>query len=625
MIVCSNQAQTIRVVNMIPQNRSGERSEDSEPNLAVNPQDVNQIAGSAFTPSLGFCAPNTAPIFVSADGGNTWLLNCIVPSNAAGTGTDDITLRFGSSGNRLYAGILRRPGDMRLNILRTNNFLAPDLMTVLVDRQADQPYVQAITIDGNDRVYVGNNDFNAALQRTATIDQSLNGEAVIPAGGPLPPNFVALRLESRATLGQDWPPIRPSIARDGTVYAAFYGRRVGFKSDVVVVRDDRGGTGPAPFTDLRDPVAPAGDGEIGRRVITGRNVPFEDFSHDNFGHERLVASNLSIAVDPNASSIVYVAWADRVGTEVYTLHVRRSTDRGANWTTGDLRTITNATNPALAINSAGKVGFLFQKLEVTGGTQRWVTHLERTTNAFATVVDLILADTPAAMPPNPSGPYLGDYIHLMTIDRDFFGIFSANNTPDRANFPHGVTYQRNANFQTRTLLDTDNVTPVDVSIDPFFFNVLEPFRVGPCQSRYWLCTDPVSFEKELIVLQCLERGCRAIDPLARNCLVKFGCPWCSPSGLCPAYFNIFMEGLEEAWNVSLVNPKGERLSHKVFKTPKGVVLTFRPSKGSFDKKSLADYILVFQIGPNGKLGSAYKVKMRLEAGDRPYSPNKRND
>jgi len=34
-----------------------------------------------------------------------------------------------------------------------------------------------------------------------------------------------------------------------------------------------------------------------------------------------------------------------------------------------------------------------------------------------------------------------------------------------------VTYQRNANFTAHTLLDVDNATPVDVSIDPFFFRV----------------------------------------------------------------------------------------------------------------------------------------------------------
>ena len=60
----------------------------------------------------------------------------------------------------------------------------------------------------------------------------------------------------------------------------------------------------------------------------------------------------------------------------------------------------------------------------------------------------------------------------MAVGRSFYGIFSANNTPDNANFPNGVKFQRNANFTTKTLLATDNVTPVAISIDPFFFKVV---------------------------------------------------------------------------------------------------------------------------------------------------------
>jgi hypothetical protein len=70
-------------------------------------------------------------------------------------------------------------------------------------------------------------------------------------------------------------------------------------------------------------------------------------------------------------------------------------------------------------------------------------------------------------------PYLGDYIYLTAVGPTFYGIFSANNTPDNANFPNGVKFQRNANFTTHQLLNVDNQTPVSVSIDPFFFSITE--------------------------------------------------------------------------------------------------------------------------------------------------------
>ena len=105
--------------------------------------------------------------------------------------------------------------------------------------------------------------------------------------------------------------------------------------------------------------------------------------------------------------------------------------------------------------------------------QRWVTHFERTQDGFATVNDRILCNAPANTPAPQFIPYLGDYVHVMAVKDVFYGIFSANNTPVRANFPSGVTYQRNADFATNTLFGLDGVTPVAASIDPYFFRVTD--------------------------------------------------------------------------------------------------------------------------------------------------------
>jgi hypothetical protein len=461
----------VRVVNIIPRSLSGEFNQDSEPNLAVNPAKPRHIAASAFTPNpLG---GDNAPIFVSSDGGKTWSVVNSVPSQA-GAATGDITLRFGNSTNNLYTGILRRPGFLRLNILRATNFQSSATMTVLVDRlSVDQPYVQTAPRrrpGGRDRVYVGNNDFAAAGGRTATVDVSLDAVSPPPPGPPS--GFTPARIEARATSGQDGPPIRPAVHRDGTVYAAFY-RWTSFvggvaTSDVVVVRDDGTGT-VAPFSALTDP----SDGLPGRIVVQNRLVPFINQSQPSFGQERFVGSNLTIALDPKNSSRVYLSWADRVGATDYTLHVRRSRDRGVTWSTNDIRTVVNATNPALAINENGTIGFLYQQLTGTGASQRWVTHFERTDNNFQTINDRILCNAPANTPAPQFIPYIGDYVHVMAVKDDFYGIFSANNTPDKANFPSGVVYQRNANFTTKTLLGLDGVTPVPISIDPFFFKATD--------------------------------------------------------------------------------------------------------------------------------------------------------
>jgi hypothetical protein len=470
----AGQAQ-VKVVNMTPNARSGETQQDSEPNLAVNPANPSQIAGSAFTPDP---LNTNAPIYVSTNSGDTWVLNSILPGNSTLSGTNDITLRFGGTSNNLYAGILR--GDnVHLNILRTASFTASGQMTILVDRTGargpDQPYVQATTVPGGpDRVYVGYNDLDAAGGRTATVDVSLDGLAAAP---PSPANFNSRRIEVRATSGQDGPPIRPIFHSDGTVYAAFFGWRAFNGSiataDLVVMRDDNWTAGTTQFAALTDP----GDLLAGRRVVTNLQVPFINSSQANFGQER-IGGHISIAVDPRTSSRVYVAWGDYPGgNPPYTLHVRRSDDRGANWSTADLITVASATNPALAVNSDGQLGFLYQQVTGAPGAQLWETHLRRSSDLGVTWNDLLLARPPANAPAHTFLPYIGDYVHLMALGKDFYGVFSANNTPDLANFPQGVTYQRNANFTTHTLLSTDNVTSVAVSIDPFFFRV--PTQVYP--------------------------------------------------------------------------------------------------------------------------------------------------
>jgi hypothetical protein len=437
----------VTVVNMIPFTLSAEINQDSEPFLAVHPGNHDVMAASAFTPNPANFG--NAPIFVSEDGGRDWELRTTVPSEVM---TSDITHAFAAEGGPdLYAGILKRPGGLLYQALTTPDVLSQTAMSDQGQRpNVDQPFVQAGSFQGQSRVYVGSNDFNQAGGRTATVDVSLNGGAV----------YQRIGIERRSTFGQDGPSIRPAVARDGTVYAAFFGWRQ-FNgslatSDVVVVRDDAGATGANAFRDLVDP----SDGLPGRLVVTGRTIPWSNAP--TLGGER-IGSTLALAVDPGDSDMVYVAWADRVGNgDVYTLHVRRSLDRGETWS-GDRRTVRNATCCALAVAENGVVGFLYHRF--AGG--RWEVHLEHSGDGFTTVRDLLLADTPD-QPAPVFLPYLGDYNFLLAVGDEFRGVFSASNIPDRGNFPSGVTYQRRADFATHRLLDAagNQVAP---SIDPYYF------------------------------------------------------------------------------------------------------------------------------------------------------------
>lgn len=348
----------IHIVNMIPFSLSGESSQDSEPNLAVNPVKPTDMVGTAFTraPMGGALAP----IYISTDGGNTWSLRTVVPGNGS-FGTGDITVGFATTSGVLYAGTLNGSTG-KLNILRTANFASTTAMTVLIDRGSeDQPWVVAgSVVVGNaskDRVYVGNNDFAQPSGHTGTVDLSLDARtAAAPAG------FAPHSVERRATIGQDGPPVRLALHADGTVYAAHErwvsGSVPNITMDVVVTRDDSWGSGANPFGALVD----SGDSKIGQRVATGRFIKW----NATMGQERL-GGDLAIAVDPTNSSSVWIAWCDRVGGASgtdWTLHVRHSTDKGQTWS-NDVRTVTNAKNPSLAVDGKGRVGLVFQQFTGT--------------------------------------------------------------------------------------------------------------------------------------------------------------------------------------------------------------------------------------------------------------------
>lgn len=460
---------TLKVVNITPVALSGDTTQDGEPNLAVNPERPREMVATAFTPDP--MGGPLAPVYVSVDGGDTWVLRSIVPGGDDGIGTADITVGFASSGGALYAGILNgraaASADQitRMQILRAPGIGSTAPMDILVSRdEEDQPWVVAgsVKVGGvvRDRVYVGNNDLSHGTGRSATVDVS--GDA---RTAPAPAGFTPTLVERRVTAGQDGPPVRIALHPGGTVYAAFerwtnaLGQNITF--DVVVTRDDDGGVGPAPFQDLKD----AADGAFGQRVATGRFVKFNAM----MGQDRL-GGDLSIAVDPADEARVWIAWCDRAGglaATDYTLHVRRSTDGGQTWS-DDVRTIANAKNPALAVNADSLTGLAYQQF----AQLQWTTALELTADAWQTPAERrVLHQAPANVPTRRGLPFLGDYMRLLSVGRDFYGVFAGNNTPDNANFPAGVTYQRHADFVHHQLLDLDNVTSVPPSIDPFFYHL----------------------------------------------------------------------------------------------------------------------------------------------------------
>jgi hypothetical protein len=189
---------------------------------------------------------------------------------------------------------------------------------------------------------------------------------------------------------------------------------------------------------------------------------------------------LYLTVDPTNSARVYISYSDSQTGAARTLHLRRSTDSGQTWG-ADLLTTASAKNAAIAVNSGGKIAYLYQSITGTSPNVHWQTHLRRSSTG-ASWDDVTLADFPA-----PAGSrVIGDYLNLLSVGQDFYGVFSASNDLSSATFPSGVTWQR---YRTAPgvmpphFLGNNGVTTVAASVDPFFVEV----QATACDNLPILC------------------------------------------------------------------------------------------------------------------------------------------
>jgi len=455
----------VRVVDIIPADRSDDTGLNWQPSIAVNPDNPDQIVITSTD------VPEEANVgyWFSLDRGDTWQANFSEPGNEM-----DQSPALAVSGE-LYWAVASSPGAV-LHVLRSPNLLAsgplPEIDNPL--RQSlDQPYALSFTQrqppqPDKDRVYVGYVQHTDDYSAMATIDVCLDARSVVVGAVGA---FETVALDHRAAVPLDGYEVRPTVHSDGTVYVAYKGwlsqAATTIRADIVVERDDTWGS--AGFVALKDP----SDNTPGRLVAT--NVRIRDGENQTLGGQRL-NNDLSIAVDPSDSAKVYLVWGDNAGPN-YTLRVRRSLDRGNSWS-NDLLTVDNATLACLAINSDGRVGFMYQQL-VAG---KWETHFRRTTDATGQIWDdIILARTATA-------GLLADYARVSSVAKDFYGVFPAWNTPDPANFPatpptpttpNGAKFVRNATTQPPWNLLGSTGEVVAESVDPFFYIVQDESTLAP--------------------------------------------------------------------------------------------------------------------------------------------------
>jgi hypothetical protein len=271
------------------------------------------------------------------------------------------------------------------------------------------------------------------------------------------------------------------VHTDGTIYAVIYrivtevpcGSSTAALAlqDVIVYRSEPGETGS--FESLTDsPVAGSPgdcnsrDGGAGYRLVRCAKVANDPYMV--YGQERRDRTHVAIAVDPQDSGHLFVAWGGSDDPSDTNLYLTESRTRGSDSLEVDM--VQHAINPALAVTSDGQVGFAYQRLE-GGSSGRWITEIRVYADGHPHVLKRVveLASTVATDPRRCSiAPYIGDYMHLVSVGKSFYGVFSAAGYQDQANFPSGLDPGRTPS-PLKKLSCNDDPTKLEVSIDPYFY------------------------------------------------------------------------------------------------------------------------------------------------------------
>jgi hypothetical protein len=397
---------------------SSETDQNSEPSLAVNPADTQQILTTAFSDA-------TSPVYFTGNGGTSW-------TDIEDIDSSDSTMDWANGGNAYFCNV-NGSGDSlqiwRWNAAITQFALIPDAELTLGGDGPDQPRLAANHVGSQDHVYIGFNDLSQPA-KTASVYYSLDS-------GTTWTDQVVENVTPGA--GQDGYSIRPAVT-GSTVYLCFerwnkFLSNGNFTGDLVIVKD--GSNGADGFGDL---------GVNG--TIIASNV---QFPQENLGEER-TGSDLGMAVSPADPSTIYVAYDVEVGG-LAVARIMMSGDGGSTWAQIYQTSIQSAL-PDLAVTANGAVGLLYTGYE-NGNIE---THFVQSDDNFATHRDEILSRFKNGTPKIQYQPYIGDFEIVKAVGDNFYGTFSASN--DTSLYPLPVTFVRDASELGKS---------VAYSIDPFYF------------------------------------------------------------------------------------------------------------------------------------------------------------
>lgn len=144
-----------------------------------------------------------------------------------------------------------------------------------------------------------------------------------------------------------------------------------------------------------------------------------------------------------------------------------------------------------------------------------------------------------------------------------------------------------------------------------------PYVFDLCKTHPSACVQPFGFRKDALRVKCNVLPCIVVDPIPRNCLMKWTCPGCPPGALCPPFHHVIFDDTLRHWRVDLVDGRGRQVPHHLRRVGRNTILTVRPGKAEFRDAEIAEYRLVFTAGMGITPGVEYTIRARLETSDEP--------
>jgi hypothetical protein len=387
--------------------------DDSEPSIAVNPLNPQQLAVTAFSQSW-WGNGMLAPVWMSTDGGESWMRKDVLPQPDPGSGAvGDQTIVYGADG-RLFVATLGTginpprcfvfreiaggfvPGQIFGDdqpMIATDNALGPFLNRRYVAWAAAQPPPKhsVVTRSADDGVSTADVTAGSTIINGATF--SNDGARVAVA-----PNHHAFTIYSAVASVPAVPPFRAVVFR------------VTRSDDGGVTWNANGANGTAVHAGTVQTwlVSSWGDAKNGGKTA------------------RVLGGNSWIAINP-ANGNIWVAFCAQDNSTFGQIYVSRSTNDGVTWSIP--QRVTDGTHhsafPEIAVAANGTVGVLYVDYDNSGLQTLYRHRFARSFDGGANWSSNVLQSFTTQSTPNAINNFLwGDYNGVVALGHRFFGVFT---------------------------------------------------------------------------------------------------------------------------------------------------------------------------------------------------------